>query len=199
MGFAAGLCSGWGVRPSEAQTPPGPPITQDAYITPGRASTVVLDTATNSLVNTVTVGINPFGVAVSPDGRYAYVTNFSSGTVPVIDAATHTVTATIGLTSGGGMTAPTGVAVTPDGRDAYVIDDSSATIAVVTRVWNLVEPAVPPGQRSLKHPGNGWSAALLQITCKMAAALYALRREVCVADLLLPSIFEAPWPGGDQL
>ena len=58
----------------------------------------VIDTATNTVVATVPVGSCPFGVAVTPDGKHAYVANdLSSNTVSVIDTATNTVVATVGV------------------------------------------------------------------------------------------------------
>src|SRR6266852_4390768 len=69
---------------------------QNAYITNQNSSTVsVIDTATDTVIATIPVGLNPFGVAVSPDGSKVYVTNLSAGTVSVIDTATNTVSATI--------------------------------------------------------------------------------------------------------
>ena len=60
------------------------------------ASTVsVINTATNTVVATIPVGINPTGVAVTPDGTRAYVTNAFSDNVSVINTATNTVVATI--------------------------------------------------------------------------------------------------------
>ena len=63
----------------------------------------------------ITVGDAPFGVAVSPDGSRAYVTNYGSGTVSVINTANNTVGSPITVGS-----FPVGVAVSPDGSRAYV-------------------------------------------------------------------------------
>jgi len=47
-----------------------------AYVTNFGGNTVtVINTATNTVVNTVTVGFRPLAVAVTPNGKYAYVTN----------------------------------------------------------------------------------------------------------------------------
>ena len=43
----------------------------------------------------ITVGSDPIGVAVTPNGEYAYVTNYDSSTVSVISTATNMVTATV--------------------------------------------------------------------------------------------------------
>src|SRR5438094_5460599 len=76
----------------------------------------VIDTATNTVTALpVPVGVNPTGVAVTPDGAHVYVGNFSSNTVSVIDTATNAVTATVMV----GLN-PEGIAVTPDGAHVYV-------------------------------------------------------------------------------
>ena len=64
---------------------------------------------------TIPVGNAPEGVAVTPNGAYAYVSNWNNSSVSVISTATNTVTATIT-----GFNKPTYVAVTPNGEYAYV-------------------------------------------------------------------------------
>ena len=57
-----------------------------AYITNMGSNTVsVIDTATNTVTDTVNVGSYPWGVAVNPKGTKVYVTNVGSATVSVID------------------------------------------------------------------------------------------------------------------
>ncbi len=68
----------------------------------------MIDTASNTVVATVRVGGFPNGVAVTPDGKQAYVTNLGSGTVSVIDTASNTVSATVAA----GNT-PLGVGIMP--------------------------------------------------------------------------------------
>jgi len=43
----------------------------------------------------VNVGSSPLGIAVNSDGTKAYVTNFYSNTISVIDTATYTATYTV--------------------------------------------------------------------------------------------------------
>src|SRR5262245_61064711 len=71
--------------------------------------------ASLELVATVDVGRQPKQVAISPDGRLAYVTNFGSGSVSVVDVPARKVLRT--LPTGG---APVEVAFAPDGRFVYV-------------------------------------------------------------------------------
>ena len=84
------LAFGIGFAPAPAAAEPF------AYVANLSSNTVsVIDTATNTVVATVPVGSDPFGVAVTPDGAIAYVANFISNTVSVIDTANNTVVATV--------------------------------------------------------------------------------------------------------
>jgi YVTN family beta-propeller protein len=108
---------------------------QNAYITNENDGTVsVIDTATNTVVGSpITVGANPFGVAVTPDGSKVYVAN-SDSTVSVIATATNTVVGspiTVGFF-------PVGVAVTPDGSKVYVANSGSNTVSVIATATNTV-------------------------------------------------------------
>lgn len=57
----------------------------------------MIDTATNTVVTTILVGISPIGIALSPDGAFAYVGNNKDldSRVSVIDTQSHTVVATV--------------------------------------------------------------------------------------------------------
>jgi DNA-binding beta-propeller fold protein YncE len=55
---------------------------------------LAIDAASNTVVATVPVGQLPTGVAVTPDGTHAYVTNQVSDSVSVIGTATNMVVAT---------------------------------------------------------------------------------------------------------
>ncbi len=68
--------------------------------------------------NVITVGTHPTGIAISPDGKNVYVANNDSGSVSVIDAATHTVAATITMPSGMN---PDQIAVSADGSKLYAV------------------------------------------------------------------------------
>ena len=47
----------------------------------------VLDTATNTFIATIPVGVRPFALEVTPDGKKVYVPNHDSGSITVIDTA----------------------------------------------------------------------------------------------------------------
>ena len=63
------------------------------------------------------IGFGPAPAAADP---FAYVANFFSHNVSVIDTATNTVVATVGVSI-----VPAGVAVTPDGAFAYVANNNN--------------------------------------------------------------------------
>jgi YVTN family beta-propeller protein len=67
-----------------------------AYVANAYDGTVsVIDTTTNTVVKTLSVGSSPQKLAVSPDGKRVYVANTSSNTVSIIDASTDTVIGTV--------------------------------------------------------------------------------------------------------
>jgi YVTN family beta-propeller protein len=131
-------------------------------------SVFVIDTATNTVIATIPVGLFPLSIAITPDGTRAYVTNSNSGTISVIDTATNSVIATI----------PVGlpifdIAFTPDGTRAYasseqgsnraIIVIDTATNAVITTIPVLGFPfriAISPAPRSPKNKeeckNGGW-------------------------------------------
>jgi YVTN family beta-propeller protein len=91
---------------------------------PALGGIAVIDTRTNTVETTITVG-QPSGVVIAPNGRQAYVPNWDSsqgrGVVSVIDTGTNTVVDTITVSGRGG--GPKGVTITPDGRNLYVATD----------------------------------------------------------------------------
>ncbi len=88
----------------------------------------------------VTVGSNPKGVAITPNGAYAYVTNYDSNTVSVISTVTDTVTATIPVGNH-----PLAVAVAPNGAYAYVTNRGDSTVSVISTATNTVISTIPVG------------------------------------------------------
>ena len=99
----------------------------------GSYSFIPSNSAGNNVVNTINVGSDPMGVAFSPSGALAYVTNYGSGTVSVINTATNTTTNTITVGKN-----PRGVAFSPSGAIAYVTNGGSDNINVINTATNTV-------------------------------------------------------------
>jgi YVTN family beta-propeller protein len=112
-----------------------------AYITNSGSNTVsVIDTATNKVTATVKVGYDPYGIAISPDGKKAYVTNSGNFSVPgntvsVIDTATNRVTATVKIGNNS-----YGVATSPDGKKVYVTSEDG--VSVINTITSTVTATI---------------------------------------------------------
>ena len=94
----------------------------------------VIDTATGSTA-TVAVGHAPLGVAVSKDGKTAYVSNQGGQTVSVLDisGATPTVTKTVDVGAH-----PNALTLSKDGAHLFVSNGDADTVSVVDTASNTV-------------------------------------------------------------
>jgi YVTN family beta-propeller protein len=103
----------------------------------------------NTVAATIPVGTGPRAIAFAPDGTAAYVANFNSSDVSVIDTAARSVVATIPLAAESELT---GIAITPDGATVYVTDDrftpappfSSRLFVISTATRTLVQTVPAP-------------------------------------------------------
>lgn len=101
----------------------------------------VVNLHSNSIVDTISLGIQPASIAIAPDGCYAYVSNYytlydgpnftdltaNQGTVSIIDIHTNQLvspTIDVGLSPGG-------IAISPNGQFAYVTNYTSQTVSVI--------------------------------------------------------------------
>lgn len=101
----------------------------------------VIDTVTDTVITTITVGTSPGGIAFTPDGTTAYVTNQRDDTISVIDTATSTVIHTIAVGD-----RPILVEFTPDGTRAYVTNAFGDTVSVIDKESNTVIATIPVGE-----------------------------------------------------
>jgi YVTN family beta-propeller protein len=119
----------------------------------------VIDTATNTIVRRVPVGIYPYTTVLSADGTKVYVSNWGgkvpgagdvtdglfpvvvdprtgipiTGTVSVVDTATNAPIKTIDV----GLH-PTGLALSPTGDRVYVTNANSDTVSVIATATDTV-------------------------------------------------------------
>jgi YVTN family beta-propeller protein len=106
----------------------------------------VIKTGRNKVVDTIRVGNLPAGVAVTPDGQHAYVTNRGDDTVSVINTKSHKVVATVAV-----QDKPANVVFTPDGSRAYVahLGDPftipGTTVSVIDTKTNTVAKSILVG------------------------------------------------------
>ncbi|AKB80210.1 collagen triple helix repeat domain protein [Methanosarcina horonobensis HB-1 = JCM 15518] len=113
-----------------------------AYVPNEKSNTVsVINTTTNTVVSTVTVGNVPVGVAVSPDGTKVYVTNFGNDEIPgrtvsIIDTVTEEVTPM--NVEEGKPGKPSGIAVYPYGQKLYVAKFLNEKVRAVDLITSSV-------------------------------------------------------------
>jgi YVTN family beta-propeller protein len=103
-----------------------------AYVT-GRDGTLSeIDTATDRNIGTIEVGEFPIGVAITPDGRFAYVLD-EYESVYVVDLQNGFVSSPITV---GGQ--PQSVAIAPDGSRAYVTTDEPGQLLTIETATDKV-------------------------------------------------------------
>src|SRR5262249_10896695 len=90
--------SNWGGRvpgPTDLTDGMFPVVVDNRTGIPITGTVSVLNTASNTVVKTITVGLHPTGMALGPRGDVVYVTNSNSDTVSVISTATDEVVKTL--------------------------------------------------------------------------------------------------------
>lgn len=112
-------------------------MTLNAYVLNSANKLSVIDTGTNTLITSISVGTAPQGMAVTLDGTKTYVTNGASNTVSVIDNISNTVVTTIPV-----GTLPLSVVISSDNARAYVCNQDSDTISVINVSTNTVTTTI---------------------------------------------------------
>src|SRR5205807_2354433 len=119
------------VNPSGAETP-------QVYVgNNGEAVKTVhtINTSTNvgTSIATGIIGIEPNGMAVTPEGTKVVVAEGAAHQVQIITVATNTVAATVPVPEVGGIKSrPDAVTVTPNGLTAYVVDGANKRVYPLT-------------------------------------------------------------------
>jgi YVTN family beta-propeller protein len=114
----------------------------------GSNNVVIINTASNTVVNSIIAGFNgPSGIAISPSGTFAYITNGNSANVVIINTATNTVVNSI--TSG--FNNPSGVSFSPSGTYAYVANENNNNVVIINTASNTVVNAMVFGSSSTPH------------------------------------------------
>jgi DNA-binding beta-propeller fold protein YncE len=105
-----------------AVTPDGSQVLVPIEAAPGPGSQVwIFSTATNHITM---IPVKPTGLAIRPDGRFAYVAD-ESNNVEVMDLSTHVIVATIAVPSG--ASGPEAIVPPPEGVQFLTL---SATLAM---------------------------------------------------------------------
>jgi len=101
----------------------------------------VLNASDLSLVKQIKTGGKPLGVAISPDGKYAYVANYELNEVEKIDTELDSVVDKIPEIKNG-----RGIAVSTDNRYVYVTNVNSNAVTVIDLTDNKISVVIPVGK-----------------------------------------------------
>jgi len=116
----------------------GNPTGNEALGYPEPSTLSVISIATNAVTPGPSVGTGVEGVAVTPNGAYAYVANSMDNTITVINTTTNTVSGTVPV-----GTAPCGVAA--NNAYVYVTNSGANTVSVISTTTNAVTATVNVG------------------------------------------------------
>jgi YVTN family beta-propeller protein len=156
-----------------------------AYVINTNSDSVTpIDTATNTAGAPIPLGAAPIAVAITPDGKTAFVTTVansdpSTGSVTPIDTATNTAGTPIPV-----GTFPLGVAITPDGKTAYLataegdgmltpIDIATSTVGTPIPIFGGLPVAVaitPDGKTAYVANGDENSVTPIDLATNTAEA-----------------------------
>jgi YVTN family beta-propeller protein len=114
---------------------------KDEHQAMGAGAVWVIDATTDAVLAKVAVGLHPAHVVLTPDGRFAYVTNGGDNTLSVIDASTQRLVSTISVGK-----FPHGIRVSPDGKQAYVANLKGNTVSVVDTASQKEVTQIPVGK-----------------------------------------------------
>ena len=117
----------------------------------GNGTVSVIDRTNHAIVDTIKVGVDPFSIAITPNGKRLYVTDSIAGTVSVIDTTTRRV---VGTTPSLGTVL--GLAAGPDGKHVYVTYTGPDEVVVIDTATDSIGANVPiPFNNSVQSvPGD---------------------------------------------
>ncbi|MFO2466590.1 hypothetical protein OOJ96_24810, partial [Pseudomonas sp. 15FMM2] len=118
------------------------------------------------IIKNITVGNKPHHIALSADGSRAYVTNWVSHTVSVIDTHTNTVIDTIS-----GFSSPYRLAIHPDGTRLFVGNMGAKTASVVNLATNKIVQTINGFNRILGIAFNE-QGSKVYFSCNFDAFVY---------------------------
>ncbi|MGB8503020.1 beta-propeller fold lactonase family protein [Mycobacterium sp.] len=112
-----------------------------AYVVKSDENSVAVINTADSSVKDIAVGQYPWDLAVSPDGRRAYVANSLDDSLSVISCATDCVTATIPVGAH-----PCRVAVCATGDRAFVVNSADDSVSVIDTATATVRRTIAVGR-----------------------------------------------------
>ena len=150
----------------------------------------VVDIATRTIIRTIDSGRDPEAFALSPDGRWLYVSNEETAEMSVVDVAAGAVVRRVPVGD-----EPEGVTISPDGKVVYVTCEDDHSVVAVDTTSFAVLGRVLVGQRprSIAVTPNG---ATLFVTDENSSSISVLNAaRLTLADTIrLPRPDDTPTP-----
>jgi DNA-binding beta-propeller fold protein YncE len=126
----------------------------------------------------------PVGIAITPNGHTAYVTNSLGDTVTPIDLTTSPPRPGLQIKVGNG---PSAIAITPNGRTAYVSNFNVNTVTPIDLTTNPARPGTPikvgNGPWSIAISANGRFVCVSNSEDTTASVIDTVTRKVTVIQL----------------
>ncbi len=103
-----------------------------------------IDSETGEELKRIATGPNPHEVAVTPDGRLAFVANYGANSLTVVDLVGRVSLGSVDL---GEHSRPHGITVSKDGRSVWVTTEGSQHLVEVDVKTRSMKRAIETGQR----------------------------------------------------
>jgi YVTN family beta-propeller protein len=137
-------------------------VNEGGTVVPGTVTPI--DTATGVAGTPIKVGGVPFAIAITPNGKTAYVTDISRNVVTPISTATNSLRKPIKVGVG-----PFVLAMTPNGKAVYVANDDSSTVtpisAISDRAGRPIRVGSDPGYIAVSANGKTvYTVGLTELT-----------------------------------
>lgn len=119
-----------------------------AYVAARSSNTLsVIDTATQTVIQTVAAGTQPTGMVASPDGKTFYVANGSGGvSVFAADPVSGQLTSEATIATDNGLR---NIAISPDGSRVYAVNQFTDRIEVIDTASKTLETQIAVGDQPL--------------------------------------------------
>ena len=108
-----------------------------AYVANYGSNTVSVINGTSVIAN-ISVGVEPYSVAITPNGEFAYVSDSPEDAVYVINTSSNKV-----VTEITGLHAPIGMAITPNGNFGYILESGYNYLEVINVSSNSLIYQIP--------------------------------------------------------
>ncbi|MGH7546120.1 MAG: YncE family protein [Gemmatimonadota bacterium] len=141
--LAAGTFTGAAVMAGRA---PQAAVSGPVLLVTNKAENTVsfVDPATRAELARVPSGRSPHEIAVTPEGRWAFVANYGESSLTVVDVRAMRADGRVDL---GPHSRPHGIVVAPDGRTVWVTTEGSRHVVAVDVATRRVARAIETGQQ----------------------------------------------------